>query len=268
MEWRGRPATGGTPSMWIALPALLALALAGCSSPSSPSIHPTAVGSPSPSSLATNYRYLNPSLYPAQDTPLTQVSAQLQVVWTAYDVTLIPGQHILDAMPTPPKVLNLTNGKLSDADVEVLAWSEYRENAFVGWLQAKVQPGFNDHLRVHGLFNGIIGNAVRAGQSVNNPPCDLYATQMAVVPVDQSIQAFEAGKGYTVSAQFALVDRYPAGCAITAADGRTLFSTQTDTVAVETGVVRHDDVLGPFFFAESGRDCATFTQIPACGVLR
>ena len=268
MEWRGRPATGGTPSMWIALPALLALALAGCSSPSSPSIHPTAVGSPSPSSLATNYRYLNPSLYPAQDTPLTQASAQLQAVWTAYDVTVIPGQHILDGMPAPPKVLNLTNGKLSDADVEALAWSEYRENAFVGWLEAKVQPGFNDHLRVHGLFNGIIGNAVRAGQSVNNPPCDLYATQMAVVPVDQSIQAFEAGKGYTVSAQFALVDRYPAGCAITAADGRTLFSTQTDTVAVETGVVRHDDVLGAFFFAESGRDCATFTQIPACGVLR
>lgn len=268
MEGRGRVGTAGTQLWWIAVLALLTLALAGCGSPSSPSIRSTAVASPSPSSIATNYRYLNPTLYPRQDTPLTQASAQLQAVWTAYDVTIIPGQHLLDAMPTPPKVLNLTNGKLSEAEAQALAWSEYRENAFVGWLEAKVQPGLNDHLRVHGLFNGIIGNTVRAGQSVNNPPCDLYATQMAVLPVDQSVQAFEAGKGYTVSAQYALVDRYPAGCSITAAGGQVLFSTQTDTIAVETGVIRHDAVLGAFFFAESGRDCATPTQIPACGALR
>lgn len=268
MEGRGPGTVAGGQSRWAPGVALLAAALAACGSPSSPSIRPTPPASLSPSPVGTNYRYLNPTLYPAQDTPLTQASAQLQAVWTAYDVTVIPGQHILDGMPAPPRVLNLTNGKLSDADAEALAWSEYRENAFLGWLEAKVQPGLNDHLRVHGLFNGIIGNTVRAGQSVNNPPCDLYATQMAVLPVDQSVQAFEAGKGYTVSAQYALVDRYPASCSITAASGQVLFSTQTDTIAVETGVIRHDAVLGDFFFAESGRDCATLTQIPACGALR
>jgi hypothetical protein len=246
-----------------------AVVLAGCGSPANPA--PTATRTPSAASSTAapiDYRYLNPSLYPVQDTPLAQASAQLQAVWTGYDVTTIPSRHVLGSMPTPPKVVNLTGGKLSDADAEAMAWAEYRENAFVGWLEARLQPGLNDHLRAHGLFNGIIGNTVRAGRSVNNPPCDLYATKMAVVPVDDSVRAFEAGKGYTVAGQYALVDLYPAGCAITTTDGQTLFPAQSDTVAVESGIVRHDDVLGDIFVADSGRDCATLTQIPACGALR
>jgi len=113
-------------------------------------------------------------------------------------------------MPAPPKVINNTNGKLSDADAEAFAWAEYRQSAFLGWLEANVQPGLNDHLRNHGLFNGDIGNAVRAGQHVTDPPCDLYASQMAIVPVDSSITSFEAGKGYAVTSQYELVDLYKA----------------------------------------------------------
>jgi hypothetical protein len=267
VKGRLRAASAGTQSWWMAILALLALALAGCGSPSSPSIRPTGLASPSPSSVATNYRYLNPTLYPAQDTPLIQASAQLQAVWTAYDVTVIPGQHILDAMPTPPKVLNLTNGKLSDADARALAWSEYRENAFLGWLEAKLQPGLNDHIRAHGLFNGVIGNAVRAGQAVTNPACGLYASQIAVIPVDQAVVTFEEGKGYSVTSQFALVDRYNAPCTVSTAAG-PLFTASSDVVIVETGSVRHDEVLGDVYFAESGRDCQPGSAISACGAFK
>lgn len=264
MEGRSRKAVASRLSWPLVL--VVAGVVAGCGSPVSPTATPR-TAAPTPSAVATNYRYLNPELYPEQDTPIAQASARLQAVWTPYDVTVIPGRHLLDSMPSPPHVLNMTNGGLSDADAEALAWAEYRENAFVGWLEAHTQPGLNDHVRVHGLFNGVLGNTVRAGTSVIDPRCDLYAARMAVVPVDPSVGAFEAGKGYTVSAPYALVDLYPAGCAITTAGGQTLFSEQSNTVAVETGAIRHDDVLGDIFYAESGRDCAASTQIPACGAL-
>jgi hypothetical protein len=267
VEGKGPGTAARGQSRWAPVVALLATGLAACGSPSSPSIRSTPSASPSPSAVGTNYRYLNPTLYPARDTPMTQASAQLQAVWTAYDVTVIPGQHILDGMPAPPKVLNLTSGKLSDADAEALAWSEYRENAFLGWLEAKVQPGLNDHLRAHGLFNGVIGNAVRAGQAVTNPACGLFATQIAVITVDQTVVAFEGGKGYAVTSQFALVDRYKAPCAVSTAGG-ALFTASADVVIVETGSVRHDAVLGDVYFAESGRDCQPGAAISACGALK
>ncbi|WP_337313565.1 hypothetical protein [Candidatus Aeolococcus gillhamiae] len=241
----------------------LVCALAGCGAPSSPTPTPPKP-TLSPSALATNYRYLNPALYPDRDTPIGQASAQLQAVWTPYDVTVIPGRHLLDSMRSPPQVLNMTNGKLSDADAEALAWAEYRENAFLGWLESNVQPRLNDHLRVHGLFNGVIGNAVRAGQAVTDPACGLYAAQIAVIPVDQTVVAFEAGKGYSVTSQFALVDRYKAPCAVVTAAG-PLFTAASDVVIIETGAIQHDDVLGDLFFAQSGRDCESGSAISACG---
>jgi hypothetical protein len=244
-----------------------ALTQAGCSGTPSPSRSPTP-NRPSASAALPDYRYLNPAVFPAQDTPLAQAPAQLQQVWTPYDVTVIPSRHVLDGMPAPPTVINMTNGALSNADAQALAWAEYRENALLGWLEARVQPGLNDHLREHGLFTGIIGNTVRAGTSVNNPPCDLYAAKMAVVPIDASIRAFEAGKGYTVTAQYAIVDLYTGGCTVTTATGQSLFSDQSNTIDIETGAIRHDDVLGDFFYAESGRDCNTSTEIPACGVVQ
>lgn len=244
-----------------------ALTQAGCSGTPSPSRSPTP-NRPTASAALPDYRYLNPAVFPAQDTPLAQASAQLQQVWTPYDVTVIPSRHVLDGMPAPPTVINMTNGALSNADAQALAWAEYRQNAFIGWLEAAVQPGLNNHLREAGLFNGILGNTVRAGTSVNDPACDLYAAKIAVVPVDSSITAFESGKGYTVTSQYAMVVLYSGGCTVKTAAGQALFSDQSNTIAVETGAIRHDDVLGDVFYQESGRDCETTTQIAVCGVLQ
>jgi hypothetical protein len=248
-----------------ALSALVALLVASsCGNTAAPtSASPTSA--PSSSAGPTNYRFLNPALFPEQDTPLAQASAQLQQVWTPYDVTVIPGRHVLDNMPEPPRVINMTNGKLSDADAQALAWAEYRENAFLGWLELHKQPGLNNHLRSAGLFTGVIGNAVRAGKSVTNPPCGLYAQEIAVVPVDATITQFESGKGYPVTSSFALVDKYTAPCTVAVTGGTALFSASSPVVIVETGAARHDDVLGYLFFAESGRDCQLNAAIAACG---
>jgi hypothetical protein len=256
---------GRWPASAGALCALVALLAASCGNTATPtSASPTPATSAS--AAPSNYRYLNPALFPEQDTPLAQAPAQLQQVWTPYDVTVIPGRHVLDNMPEPPKVINMTNGKLSDADAQALAWSEYRENSFIGWMERWAQPGLNQHLRAPGLFNGPIGNAVRAGKGVVDPACDLYASAIAVVPTDASIVGFEAGKGYLVSSTYALVTKYSGPCNVTLLDGSTVYSSAT-SVGVETGALRQDEVLGPIFFSESGRPCNAPNQIPACGLV-
>ena len=252
-----------------ALCALVAvLAASSCGNTATPtSASPTQATSAS--AAPSNYRYLNPALFPEQDTPLAKAPAQLQQVWTPYDVTVIPSRHVLDNMPEPPKVINMTNGKLSDADAQALAWAEYRQSALLGWMEAAIQPGLNGHLRVGGLFTGTIGNAVRAGKSVVNPPCDLYAHAIGVVPVDQAITGFEAARGYTVTSGYALVERYSStDCVVATKDGQTLF-TFASAVNIETGTIRHDDVLGDIFYADSGRDClpSGAQQPTACGAV-
>jgi hypothetical protein len=168
-------------------------------------------------------------------------------------------------MPDPPTVINMTNGRLSDADAQAMASAEYRENAFLGWLELHTQPGLNNHIRSAGLFTGVIGNAVRSGKSVTNPPCGLYAQGIAVVSVDATVAQFEGGKGYPVTSSFALVDKYAAPCTVAVTGGAVLFSASSPVVIVETGAVRHDDVLGEVFLAESGRDCELNAAIAACG---
>jgi hypothetical protein len=270
--WTGARDSGGCRRVLITVLAA-AVVLAGCGSPANPA--PTATRTPpqAPTTASPiDYRYVDPSLYPTQDTPLAQASAQLRAVWTGYDVTTIPSRHVLSGMPNPPAVLNLTQGKLTDADAQTLAWAEYRENAFVGWLEQAVQPGLNAHLRASGLFAGAIGNAVRGGHGVSNPPCDLFAAKLAVIPVDDSIRTFESSKGYAVTSAFALVTEYLApstGCVVTqsSATGPTIIGSFTGAiVGVETGAIRHDEVLGNDFFAESGNTCTPTTAVTACRV--
>jgi len=264
----GRNAFAGTLA---AIAVLLSVSACGNSSTSSSSSRPTASSSTSVKASATpapgvNYRALNPALFPEVDTPIAQATPQLKQVWTAYDVTVIPSRHTLDTMPEPPKVINKTGGQVSDADAQAMAWAEYRENAFIGWMELHTQPGLNNHLRDSGLFTGDIGDAVRAGKSVTAPPCDLYAGTMAVVTVDQPIVAFEQGRGFSVTAAYALVGKY-APCTTSITGGAPLFSSSVPGTIVETGSIRPDDVLGSIYYSESGRDCPSGNSVPACVVL-
>lgn len=257
---------GGLGRHASALAALVAAGLLAACGGGATSPRPSATGRASVAP-APDYRYLNPAVFPETDTPLAQASAELKAVWTPYDVTLIPSRHVLDNMPTPPKVINKTNGGLSDADAEALAWAEYRENAFIGWMEANVQPGLNGHLRVDGLFAGATGNAARGGTAVNDPPCDLFAQEIAVVPATSDVVQFEAGKGYQVTAPYALVDMYQGNCTVKTAGGQTLFVNASPSVDVEVGSIRHDDVLGDVFFSEGGRPCDPGATLLACGAL-
>ena len=266
---RHRVQGGWRASASVFLTAIVLLAASSCGNSGASTSSLPAAGT-SATAAPVNYRYLNPALFPEKDTPLSQASAQLQQVWTAYDVTIIPSRHVLDNMPAPPTVINKTNGALTDADAQALAWAEYRQSAFIGWMEGAIQPKFDSHLRAQGLFNGPIGGLVRSGAPVTDPACDLYATAIAVVPVDGAIKTFEAGRGYTATSGYALITKYSGNptCTVAAGDGKSLFSFGS-SVGIETGTLRQDDVLGAFFYQDSGRDCSAGApqQPAACGDL-
>ena len=248
----------------LALLGLTALALGACSpshggasaisSPSSISIPPPATSSVDPSGLPV------PSDWPDQDTPIGQASAQLQMAWDPYGVTIIPSRDVFDSMPAVPTVLNETGGALSDAQAQEMGLAYYRTDALWGWADAHDQMKFQLYLSNQGYLNTAAGEAESAGDSVIDPVCVLYPIKLAIVPVDQSIVTFEGGVGYTVHTAYALVEEYGGSvsspCQQTADTSAGPEVTWTGpAVDIETGSVHTDPLLGLTWFGESDRDC-------------
>ena len=222
------------------------------SSPSSTTIPPPATSSANSSALP------NPSDWPDQDTPISQASAQLQMVWDPYGVTLIPSRHVFDSIPAVPAVLNKTNGALSAAQAQQIGVAYYRTDTLWGWADAHDQMKLQLYLSNQGFLNTPEGQAEGAGEPVTDPVCDLYPVKLAVVQVDQSIVSYEAGVGFSVDSPYALAEEYKSPCSVTAttAEGpQVLDSWQWPTLILETGSARTDPLLGLTWFEESARAC-------------
>jgi hypothetical protein len=238
------------------------VAIAGCSSLShgTTSTKPsTSLTIPTPATGEAGATSLpNPSDWPEQDTPISQASTQLQMAWDPYGVSIIPSRHVFDSIPAVPTVLNETSGALTQAQVQQMGLAFYRTDALWGWADAHDQMKFQLYLSNQGFMNSAPGRAESQGQPVNDPSCDLYPVDLAVVPVDQSVVSFEAGWGYQVSAHYALVERYKGPCSVTASTSsgpQILVSWQWPALILETGTSRTDSVLGWVWFAESARTC-------------
>lgn len=201
----------------------------------------------------------NAADWPQQDTPFAQASAQLQQAWAAYGVTIIPSRHVFDNVPPVPTVLNKTNGALTQAQAQQMGLAYYRTDALWGWADAHDQTKLQLYLFNPGFLNTPAGQAEVAGQPVQDPPCALFPSGVAVSPVDASVKAFEAESGYTVSSMYALVENYKTPCAITAitASGPKTIANWAFgwSINLETGSVRDDPVLGLAYFAEADRAC-------------
>jgi hypothetical protein len=250
-------------------------AILGCSGGSpvgTPSPHPSSAHTPKQS--AATVPALQPpdwSLFPDQDTPIASAPAPLVAAWTPYGVTVIPGRHVLDGVPPTPPVRNVTGGAVSDADAQRWAAAEMRTDGYVGWMEANGQPGFNDHLRTHAFLAGPIGASVLAQHHVMNPPCDLFPTAIAVVPVDAAIQSFFGSRGLETKASFALVMTYSRGadvCVVTettSSGPHVLASVPAGGgTGIEGGSLRHDTLLGDLWFSDSAGDCRAGQMPAAC----
>lgn len=260
----------------VAAAAACVLLSAGCSSGSPAgkgSPHPRVSGSASASVsfAAAQLRPPDWNLFPETDTPAISAPAAIAGAWAGYGVTLIPGRHVLDGVPATPPVRNLTNGAVSDADAELWAGAEMRTEAYVGWMEANGQPGFNSRLRADTFLAGPIGQAVRANQHVNDPACDLYPTAIAVVPVDASLDSFFASRGLHTTAHFALVMTFTTGiqpCVVTEGTGqgtKVLFTVPPGGgTGIEGGLLQHDSLLGDIWHSDAGGECRPGQMPAAC----
>lgn len=241
--------------------AALVLSAAACSSShptTSPTRNSSAFAIPTPDSAGGATSLPNPSDWPEQDTPIAQASVQLQMAWDPYGVTIIPSRHVFDSVPAVPTVLDKTNGALTQAQAQQMGLAFSRTDALWGWADAHDQMKLELYLSNQGFMNSAPGRAESQGEPVNDPACDLYPVDLAVVPVDQSVVSFEAGWGYRVSARYALVEQYKAPCSVTASTSsgpQVLVSWQWPALILETGTGRTDSVLGWVWFAESARTC-------------
>ena len=265
--------------------AALTAVIAACSSSATSSTPPatSAAGSPAASSsesappptgtpTATSPTVLDPFLFPEQDTPLNQATAQLQKIWAPYQVTIIPSRHTLESMPSVRTVANLTGGALDDAIAQSYLVAEYRDNAFSAWAEKNVQPDFfNNHLQ-GGIDAGSPEYlALKRGQAINDPACDLYPTNPAVVKLDDKTTTYlttqSPGK-FKLNGPYAIVQTYVGPCDVTYVSpgpqqtplGSVAVGGSTDLIA---GHLTHDPVLGDLWFADGAFDCAqTAAPVP------
>ena len=241
----------------------LAILLASCTgtvSSATKTARPTLATIPTPNQPDPNIAVVpNAADWPPQDTTFTQASAQLQQAWAAYGVTIIPSRHVFDNVPAVPTVLNKTNGALTQVQAQQMGLAYYRSEALWGWAAAHDQTKLQLYLGNQGFLNTAAGAAESKGEAVQDPPCELYPTQMAVVPVDALVKNFLQALGYTVSSSNALVQSYKTPCSQTALtpSGPQMIADWAFglNLGIESGSVREDPVLGTTYFGEAARDC-------------
>jgi hypothetical protein len=189
---------------------------------------------------------------------------------------VIPSRHVLDNVPTAPKVINMTSGAVCDADAQAWLQAGFRVNGYVGWMGENGQLIFNRHLRtdVYLVPGNVVGDALRRGSTVVDPDCDLYADKAALVPVDDNVRTFLAShRGQTTTASYALVERYkssqPCNVVEVTASGPKLLESQPieGSIIIESGSFRVDPVLGPIFYADAVGSCSPGKMTAACSLV-
>jgi hypothetical protein len=255
----------------------LASCLAACGStttpPSSAASTPppaTAAGSTASASATTPaattpaplpINSLDPFLFPEQDTKLATATTQLQQIWTKYKTVIIPSRHTLENMPAVPQVSNITGGALDDATAQSFLNAEFRDNTFIAWAEKNVQPDFMNSLQDPIYNDTPTMSLLRAGKAINDPPCDLYPVNVAVVALDDKTKAFFAAQGRILKSPYALVQTANGPCDVTLASpppGATPVGSidnagETDLIA---GYLQHDPVLGDLWFTDASFNCA------------
>ncbi len=236
---------------------LSALALAtGCSSAAtSPRASARITSTPSPAAAA------GPCASVKTTTPITDVPQPCAELWAPYQVTEVPPPDILqqEHVPAAPKVVNRTNGAVSDAEAQRWADASNRDSGWYKWAYAFTQPSFLLRLVGPALIPQQDEIALGQDAKIDLPNCDLYPTMFSLYPIDSAAKAYFAKKGLPVSDSYAFVVTYDGPCRVVTAfpDGhrmsRSVFSRPT--IAFQPGQLRQDPVLGDLWFGNAGGSC-------------
>ena len=253
--------------VWLAGAGLLA---AGCSSSATPT--PT---------TSTHSASKSPSVSPGPcatvktTTSIDQVPTACAALWAPYDVTKVPPPDILqqEHVPPAPRVVNRTNGAVSDAEAQLWANASNNGSGWFRWAEANDQPGFLQHLEVIADVLPAERVALSKGANIDQPDCNLFPSAESLFQVKADGAAFFAREGIPTKAAFVLVVTFSVSgsCTATASypDGRAeaIPELESPTISFVPGMLRNDRVLGPIWYTDSGGGCASVAGPPSawCG---
>jgi hypothetical protein len=149
---------------------------------------------------------------------------------------------------------------LSDADAQAWATAANRAAVWYRWAEQQGQISLLKVLVKEGLVPSTELSALSSGATIDEPDCSSFGTRFAFFQLAPNGGSFFAGLGQSTSAQYVLAETYPGPCQISAVfpDGhaKVLFSYASPGTTVFAGAVRHDILLGDFWYSEAAADCA------------
>jgi hypothetical protein len=176
-------------------------------------------------------------------------------------VTKVPPANLTDSTPVPPSVVNGTHGVVSQADTNSWALAANRAAVWYRWAEKYGQVPLLRDLQTAALIPGAELAALAKGAQINEPDCSSFGTRYAIFQLGSGGGSFFASIGQHTTAQFVLAESYPGPCQIVASypDGHTeiLFSYSASGTTIFAGSVRHDVLLGDFWYSEAAADCTT-----------
>lgn len=241
----------------------------GCSTAAPPVSHAPARASSSPSASAAG----GPCAPVTTTTPITDVPQACAELWAPYQVTEVPPPDILqqEHVPPAPRVVNRTNGAVSDAEAQRWADASNRGSGWFKWAEANDQPSLLLSLLGPRLVNSQEQEALSTGGHVDQPNCDLYPIKNALVPIGADGRTYFARNGFSLADKYVFVVVYDGPCSetITSGDGvrRVVEDFAKPTIVFVAGSFRSDPVLGGIWFADAGGGCEDPSGPPSdwCG---
>ena len=170
-----------------------------------------------------------------------------------------PDEIRQENLPPTPKVTNMTNGAVSQADAQHWADANTWGGGWYRWADAHGQRFLLPKLVGPALVSPDEEQALEQGATIVDPDCAFFPTSMTLFQVAADGKAYFARKSLPVDEDWVFVVAFTAPCAITATypDGHTQTISQLSQPAVGfiPGEFRHDPLLGDIWYTDAGGNC-------------
>ena len=175
---------------------------------------------------------------------------------------MVPPPDILqqEHVPAVPHVLNMTNGAVSQADAQYWADANFWGSGWVKWAEANDQPYLLPRLVGPALISPTEESALEQGARITLPDCAIFPVANTLYPVLADGKAYFSSKNLPSDDNYVLVVTFNGPCAATATypDGHTQSIPEGSGPArgFVPGVLRHDTLLGDFWYTDAGGSCS------------
>ena len=248
---------------------VLSLLLSGCSGGTNVPKATSASHSPGEASATA----ANPCAGVKTTTSIDDVSPACAALWAPYGVTKVPPPDMLaeEHVPQAPPITNRTGGAVSDEVAQLWANANNTGSGWFAWAEANGQPGLLLHLGGPNVLNPREEQALAAGATILQPGCNLYPLSDALYVVGPEGREFFARRSLPTDSPYVIVATFGGPCSATATypDGHSesILELPATTTVFIAGELRHDSVLGAFWYTDAGGNCQDAAAPPPewCG---